>query len=66
MRKRAPPARSKSRPRCCLPIVETFERHAGELEAYCRKYGWGYARALTEVPFEELTLKGLREEGLLR
>ena len=45
---------------------ETFERHAGELEAYCRKYGWGYARALTEVPFEELTLKGLREEGLLR
>ena len=28
---------------------ETFEKHAGEVEAYCRKYGWGYVRALTEV-----------------
>jgi len=45
---------------------ETFEKHAGEVEAYCRKYGWGYVRALTEVPFEDLVLKGLREEGLLR
>jgi uncharacterized protein (DUF58 family) len=45
---------------------ETFEEHARALEAYCRKYGWGYARALTDVPFEDLVLRVLREEGLLR
>ena len=44
----------------------TFERHAREIESYCRKYGWGYARALTDAPFEELVLKLLREQGLLR
>jgi uncharacterized protein (DUF58 family) len=45
---------------------ETFEKHAQEIEGYCRKYGWGYARALTDVPFEDLVLRILREEGLLR
>ncbi len=45
---------------------ETFEKHAQEIESYCRKYGWGYARALTDVPFETLVLRVLREEGLLR
>ncbi len=44
----------------------TFEQHARDIEAYCRKYGWGYARALTDVPFEDLVLKVLRREGLLR
>ena len=45
---------------------ETFERHARDIEGYCRKYGWAYARALTDVPFEDLVLRLLREEGLLR
>ena len=45
---------------------ETFERHAHDIQSYCRKYGWGYARALTEVSFEDLVLKVLREQSLLR
>ncbi len=45
---------------------ETFRRHAGEIEAYCRKYGWSYVRAATDMPFEDLILKMLRAEGLLR
>jgi len=44
----------------------TFERHAQDIESYCRKYGWGYARALTSVAIEDIVLKMLREEGLLR
>jgi len=44
----------------------TFEQHARDIEGYCRKYGWGYARALTDLPFEDLVLKVLRQEGLLR
>jgi uncharacterized protein (DUF58 family) len=45
---------------------ETFANHVREIEAYCRRYGWSYVPAATQVPLEELTLKLLREEGLLR
>jgi hypothetical protein len=45
---------------------ETLRRHIGEIEAYARKYGWAYVQAATELPFEDLMLKVLREEGLLR
>jgi uncharacterized protein (DUF58 family) len=44
----------------------TFERHAQDIETHCRRYGWGYARALTSVAIEDVVLKLLREEGLLR
>jgi hypothetical protein len=43
-----------------------LNRHMREIEGYCRKYGWGYVQARTEVPFEALMLKVLREQGLLR
>jgi len=45
---------------------ETFARHVRDIEAYCRKYGWGYVQAATEVPIESLMLRVLREQGLLR
>jgi uncharacterized protein (DUF58 family) len=41
-------------------------RHVREIEGYCRKYGWGYVQARTELPLEDLMLKTLRREGLLR
>lgn len=45
---------------------DSFQRHCGEIEAFCRSHGWGYLRSSTAAPFEELMLKSLREEGLLR
>lgn len=45
---------------------EMLNRHVREIEGYCRKYGWAYVQARTEVPFEDLMLKVLREQGLLR
>ena len=45
---------------------EAFLRHCVEIESFCRSHGWGYVRASTQAPFEELTLKALRDEGLLR
>lgn len=45
---------------------EMLGRHAMEIEKYCRKYGWGHVQARTEIPLEDLILKVLRAEGLLR
>jgi len=45
---------------------KAFQRHEREVEGYCRKYGWAYVQAPTEIPFEDLTLKLMREQGLLR
>lgn len=45
---------------------ETFARYCAEIEAFCRGHGWGYLLAATDSPFEQLMLRVLREEGLLR
>ncbi len=45
---------------------DTFEQHARAIEGCCRRFGWGYARAHTGTPFEDLVLRLLREQGLLR
>jgi hypothetical protein len=45
---------------------ETFMRYCAEIEGFCRGHGWGYLRASTPTPLEELMLKALRDEGLLR
>jgi uncharacterized protein (DUF58 family) len=43
-----------------------FEEHCGRLEAYCRRHGWGYARALTDTAFEDLVLEIFQQERFLR
>ena len=45
---------------------ESFQQYCAEIEAFCRGHGWGYLRGSTAEPLEELLLKTLREEGLLR
>jgi uncharacterized protein (DUF58 family) len=45
---------------------ETFQAYCSEIEGFCRSHGWGYLRTMTDAPFEELMLKALREQGLLR
>lgn len=45
---------------------ETFQNYCAEIEAFCRSHGWGYLRTRTDAPFEQLILKALREQGLLR
>ena len=53
-------------PRLLEAYRKAFQRHEREVEAYCRKYGWVYVQAPTEIPFEDLTLRLMREQGLLR
>ena len=45
---------------------ETFMRYCTQIEGFCRSHGWGYLRTSTQAPLEELMLKALRDEGLLR
>lgn len=44
---------------------ETFLRYCSEIEGFCRGHGWGYLRASTQAPIEDLMLKSLRDEGML-
>jgi uncharacterized protein (DUF58 family) len=53
-------------PRLLAAYREAFQGHERDVQTYCRKYGWAYMQARTEFPFEELVLKLLREQGLLR
>jgi len=59
-------ARTRVTPDLIKAYRETFVRYCAEIESFCRAHGWGYLRASTQTPFEELMLKALREEGLLR
>jgi uncharacterized protein (DUF58 family) len=43
-----------------------FEQHCDRIEAYCRHHGWGYARAHTDTPFEDLVLRIFQQERFLR
>ncbi len=56
----------RSRPRCWRPTARPSSGTRDDIEAYCRKYGWGYARAPTDIPLEDLVLKMLREQSVLR
>jgi uncharacterized protein (DUF58 family) len=42
-----------------------YTAHCRAIESYCLKYGWGYSRALTEVPFEDLILQVFRQNRFL-
>ena len=45
--------------------AEEVEKHADEINQYCRKYGWGYVRTSTQVPFEDLILRVFRQGRFL-
>jgi uncharacterized protein (DUF58 family) len=45
---------------------KTFARHSAQIEAFCRGQGWGYLHASADAPFEDLVLRSLRAEGLVR
>ncbi len=59
-------ARTRVTPDLVKAYRETFLNYCAEIEGFCRSHGWGYLRASTQSPLEELVLKALRDEGLLR
>lgn len=59
-------ARVRVTPDLVKSYHDTFLRYCAEIEAFCRSHGWGYLRTMTGTPLEDLMLKALREQGLLR
>lgn len=51
-------------------LVEKYrveiERYCEEVRTFCRKRGLGYVRLTTDQPFEDLVLRFLRDERMLR
>ena len=45
---------------------DALDKHSAAIDAYCSRQGWGYVRAVTDTSFEDLVLRALRKEGLLR
>ncbi len=43
-----------------------FDAHGAAIDAYCSRRGWGYVRAVSDSPVEDLVWRALRKEGLLR
>jgi uncharacterized protein (DUF58 family) len=45
---------------------KAFDAHCAAIDAFCNRNGWAYVRAVTDTSFEDLVLRALRSEGLLR
>jgi hypothetical protein len=54
--------RIRGHTRASGPIATPSSSYARAIEGCCRRFGWGYARARTDAPFEDLVLRVLREQ----
>ena len=61
---------SSSRLRMSPGLLSAYEaemtKHQRGIEAYCSKYGWGYVRTATSIPFEDLIVEIFKQDRFLR
>ncbi|MFQ5742108.1 MAG: DUF58 domain-containing protein [Acidobacteriota bacterium] len=57
--------RVKVTPGLLEAYARKFDEHCEGIRSTCRKYGWGYVRTATEVPFEDLILRVFRQGRFL-
>lgn len=53
-------------PALLAAYATALQEHCGEIEAQCRRHGWSYLRTTSDAPFDDLMLRVLREQGVLR
>ena len=53
-------------PQLLARYEQTFNAFCADIETFSNRYGIDYLRTSTSLPFEELILKYLRQQGLLR
>ena len=45
---------------------ESFDRHCGDIENFCTKYGLNYFRVSTDLPIEDLIMSYMRRGGFVK
>lgn len=58
--------RQRITPKLLADYARAEEQYGEEIAQYCAKHDWGYVQARTDFPFEDVVLRALRKEGLLR
>ncbi len=43
-----------------------MKKHQEGIESYCARYGWGYVRTETRIPFEDLVISIFKQDRFLR
>lgn len=43
-----------------------LKRHREAMEAYCSRYGWGFVRTETRIPFEDLVMEIFKQDRFIR
>jgi len=53
-------------PQLLARYQQTLNAFCGEVEGFCHRYGVDYLRASTAYPFEDLVLKYMRQNGMIK
>jgi hypothetical protein len=52
-------------PTLLTAYADEMKKHQQGIEGYCAKYGWGYVRTETSIPFEDLVIQIFRQDRFL-
>ena len=53
-------------PQLLARYQQTLNAFCAEVEGFCHRYGVDYLRASTALPFEDLVLKYMRQNGMIK
>lgn len=60
------PQRLRMSPGLIAAYQEEMKKLTSGIEEYCSRYGWGYVRTETPVPFEDLVIKIFKQDRFIR
>jgi uncharacterized protein (DUF58 family) len=58
--------RLRMSPNLLVAYEREMDRLQNGMEAYCSRYGWGYVRTETSIPFEDLIIEIFKQDRFLR
>ena len=60
------PQRLRMSPALIAAYQEEMKKLTSGIEEYCSRYGWGYVRTETQIPFEDLVIKIFKQDRFIR
>ena len=58
--------RVRSSPGLLAAYQKAMDEHHQQIDDYCSRYGWGYVRSETTVPFEDLVVEIFKQDRFIR